>query len=81
MTTQVDVISVVLDEREYQDERWGLEGHHETGAYLSFIQHYVTRAMSEITVDNHMATLHSVRKIAALAVACMEDNGISKRIT
>ena len=80
---QHDAIKAILLERQYQDERWAdsrSHGHHETGAYLTFIQYYVTRAIDEITADDDAAVGHSIRKIAALAVACMEDNGISERI-
>ena len=74
-----DALDALAKEREYQDERWAnfpSSGHHETGAYLTFINSYVMRAMVELTENNEPLALDTVRKIGALAVACMEDNGI-----
>lgn len=78
---QNDAIRAVIGERVYQDNRWADSpsgGHHETAAYITYIQHYVTRAIAEITTDDR-AALGTIRKIAALAVACMEDNGVVER--
>ena len=78
---QFEALQAIVDERKYQDYRWANSdsgGHHEIAAYLAFIQHYVTRAIDEATDDNP-DVVHSIRKIAALAVACMEDNGAASR--
>lgn len=78
---QHDAIKAVINERLYQDKRWAnssSQGHHETAAYLAYIQDYVRKAIAEVTTDDDNV-LHTVRKIAALAVACMEDNGVLER--
>src|SRR5260221_14630936 len=78
--TRSDAFDAIVGERVYQDQRWASSpsmGHHETGAYLSFLQSYITRAIDEITQnETDEQALDSGRKIAALAVACMEDNGV-----
>lgn len=71
-------------ERHYQAVRWNEEttetgGKHSVTEFLVFIQDYTNEALHVLTRNPEpQATeeaLHIVRKIAALGVACMEQNG------
>jgi hypothetical protein len=75
MSTRKQVYEVIDTERDYQDRRWGPRSN-STAAYLTFMRHWLTRAEQEATKDDdpHRA-LTSIRKVAALAVACMEEHG------
>lgn len=73
------VYSAITEEREYQDKRW-LGHKHSNTEFLVYIDHYVKQAFSAVsTQDGEQATLGALRKIAALAVAAMEENGIERR--
>lgn len=82
------VYECINTERNYQDERW--PGHkHSITEYLVYIKHYLDLAMTKrSTRDDHIdqlnvhsqeSSLNDLRKIAALAVACMEENGCIDR--
>jgi hypothetical protein len=48
--------------------------------YLVYIEHYVNQAKAKVSVeDGEESALSDLRKIAALAVAAMEENGLSRR--
>ena len=83
MDTRQHVYNIINGERDYQDKRWGGESHDKyksVGDFLIYIDDYVRRAKEIYTSDTDVdATLHVVRKIAALAVACMEYNGAPPR--
>jgi len=75
-------------ERDYQDRRWNSstttsDGKHSTAEFVLYMEDYIAQARSELSRNadpeaNDMA-LHTVRKIAALAVSCMEQNGVRVR--
>lgn len=78
-----DVYSLIDGERDYQDSL----SHTRTdgcakgvGDYLVLIQHYTTKAMEAWTVNpGNEAGLDVVRKIAGIAVNCMEKHGAPPR--
>lgn len=75
---QPEVIDAIVDERIYQDAKW--HDWHDAAAFLTFIHHYVIRGMAEATKDNNpIPVMDTMRKIAALALACMEQNGVVRR--
>lgn len=75
-----EVYHLIDGERDYQISRWKtLERHHEIGTWLAFMQHYLTRAIADITKANHREAMCNIRKIAALAVVAMEDHGAPER--
>lgn len=83
-TTRMSVFHVISHERDYQTKRWGddgHEGHKPVPMFLLYMQHYLAEATTFVTKqgDTSEGALHAVRKIAALAVACMEHNGAPKR--
>lgn len=87
-TDRSKVYEVIDAEREYQDSRWHAsstdsEGLHSNLEFLVYIRDYVEEAMhfcsrNEDPVANDFAK-KSLRKIAALAVAAMEQNGVVAR--
>lgn len=83
-----DVFAVIQGERVYQALRWGepsgdafVEPYHEVAAYLTYMQHYLDEAKKRATKEmSPVASLHAIRKVAALAVACMEWHGAPSRV-
>jgi hypothetical protein len=80
-----NVYFAIDGERDYQDtlaeqRGWPKEGRvpaQSTGDYLVLLKVYIDRAMVAWT-DNSgdLAALDVVRKVAGIAVHCMEDNGV-----
>lgn len=66
-------------EREYQETKW--TGHeHEVGAYITMLDFYVAEAKKGwVKNSGDAAALESIRKIAGIAVACMEAHGAPER--
>jgi hypothetical protein len=89
---RADVYKAIDGEREYQ-QKWEdaeSKGKHETGAFILFMEHYLQEARRlESTLENggnHIQKVHGaegsldfVRKVTALGVACMEQNGAPPR--
>ena len=76
-----DVYYAIDSEREYQEQRWPRPQHNHTNTeYLVYIRYYVNKALDAVSYeDDDSSTLPALRKIAALAVAAMEENGIEYR--
>ncbi len=74
-------------ERDYQDSLW--PGHTDVanpltiGEFLLLIDQYVHFARDQWVVESkpELETLHDIRKIAGIAVNCMEQHGAPKRTT
>jgi hypothetical protein len=89
---RADVYKAIDGEREYQ-QKWEdaeSKGKHETGAFILFMEHYLKEARRlESTLENggnvnwkvngKEGSLDFVRKVTALGVACMEQNGAPER--
>lgn len=85
MTTREEVYAVLDGEREYQG-KWDnapSEGLHEVGAFICFMQDYLDEARHQISrgsdPEASLAALHTLRKVTAMGVACMEQHGAPKR--
>lgn len=86
-STRQEVYNAIDGERDYQEERWNpsttpTAGVHSNLEFLVFIQDYVQEAMHKSSRDAGAEltfTKHSLRKIAALAVAALEQNGVEPR--
>ena len=80
-------VKAIKYERKYQDKLWGKNFHDNEWApseWLDFIEAYVNKARAGLLGCEHRAAGHHVqmdnmRKIAALAVAAMENRGVVKR--
>jgi hypothetical protein len=79
MPTRAEVFTAIESERDYQQKRW--PGHvHGTGSYLAYIDSYLRKAVNTATCSSDDAgTMDVIRKIVALCVACMEENGVWTR--
>lgn len=79
-----DVYLALDSEREYQHKKWGSETHTVT-EYLLYMEHslFLARAMaSSLSMSdeaNKRKVLDCVRKVTALGVVCMEDEGAPRR--
>lgn len=77
-----DAYCAIDSEREYQDRKWGGPSHDEThsaGDFVAYIQRAARKALDHDSKGDEDAVLHEVRQIAALAVACMESQGVRYR--
>jgi|SRR5690242_2097269 len=77
------VYALIDSERDYQDKRWPRPAHnHSITEYLVYIRDYVESALHQVTHEDGDAGIRGhVRKIAALAVVCLEDHGAPARVT
>lgn len=84
MATREEVFEAINSERDYQDSLWSEEGHRNPlliGEFLVLLSVYIRKAQEEWTVEPkpEINSLNTVRKIAGIAVNCMEQNGAPKR--
>jgi hypothetical protein len=90
ITTRVEVYKAIDSERDYQDnfvlpERRYYQTH-TLGEFILMLNQYSAQAMEKWThhtdaIDDFPESLHIVRKIAGLAVRCMEQHGAPERKT
>lgn len=74
-----EVYAAIDGERNYQDVRWGPTPR-TVGEFVTYIQRYTTKLIEAASDnDGDEAALEVVRKVAALAVACMEQHGAPPR--
>lgn len=76
--TRQEVFALVDQEREHQDNKWGTvrQHPHEVGGWLTIMRVYLQRAEAGWLGDlSDGESLAEVRKVAALAVACLEQHG------
>ena len=83
-----EVYKIIDGERAYQDERWNentteSRGLHNPYEWLVFIQDYLTEAIHIASREEEPAakekTMEWIRKIGAMSVAAMEQNGVKPR--
>lgn len=69
-----EVYKLIDTEREYQDKKW--KGHkHEVGAYILLLEDYVLQArIAWVQNSGDHYALDNIRKIAGIAVHCMEEH-------
>lgn len=82
------VYELIDGERDYQELRWNghttsTHGAHSVTEFLVFIRDYVDEALHTVSRKGEPEASElasaNVRKIAALAVACMEQHGAPAR--
>lgn len=83
MTDRKEVYEAIDSERDYQNNlppsRTSGEVH-TIGDYVTMMQHYQNELVREWTINPGDAqALQIMRKIAGIAVHCMEDHGAPKR--
>ena len=86
--TRAETFVAIDSELDYQLQRWNAsttvtEGNHTVGEFLVFMQDYLREAFTQISRNgepeaSEMA-LNTIRKITALGVSCMMQNGSPHR--
>ena len=78
---RAEVYDAIDGERDYQNKQWsGPDHQHEVGAYITLLAAYVQKAQTAWTdKSGDYDALHVIRKIAGIAVHCMEEHGAPKR--
>ena len=88
MATRQEVYAAIDGERDYQDARWNentttTNGVHTVTEYILFMEHYLTDARRLISTQGEPKAsqdgLDFIRKVVALGVVCMEQNGVVPR--
>lgn len=87
MSTRQDVYDAIDTERAYQDSLWPQDGSPGApnpltiGEFVLMLEEYAARARAEWTAEKkpEHRTLGIVRKVAAIAVNCMEQHGAPRR--
>jgi hypothetical protein len=84
--TRQRVYKAIDGERKYQDILWAnteSQGTHAPLEFFAYIRSYVNEAMEELCRRNEksarVVAMHIMRKVAGLAVSCMEKNGVFDR--
>ena len=80
---RTEIYKLIDGEREYQEARWpSLYHDHSATEYLVYIRDYTEEALHRVSRDwDESFALENMRKIAALAVACMERHGSPGRLS
>jgi hypothetical protein len=87
-SSRSEVFDAINGERNYQDHKWNEDttesgGRHTLTEWIMFIEDYVDEAKRvysrEPDPDASIFVQHTLRKIAALAVAAMEEHGAQTR--
>jgi hypothetical protein len=78
MIKREHVYLIIESERKYQDDNW--PGTASVGEHLVLMQTYLNQAMQKWThTKGDESALEEIRKIAALAIRCMEQHGVAVR--
>lgn len=81
--TRQEVYSVLDEEREYQDSKWGGKHHdnyHQVEAWMVYMQAYLNKAINRISTESGpQGGLEELRKVVALGIACFEIHGVPER--
>lgn len=82
MTTRQEVFAAIDGERAYQDGQWPENAPSDPrplsiGEYILLIEEYCAKARLEWSRARRpeIEALHQIRKIAGIAVRCMENHG------
>lgn len=79
---QENVFDLIVQERQYQDTKWGLPHQHEVGGWLTLMQVHLNKAQEAwASSKGNVAALDELRKIIALGVACAEEYGMPPRVS
>jgi len=84
-----DVYKLIDEERDYQDRKWAAQKGHPhpksdfdlaIADWLIYIERVLSKAKDRIYYLKEAEALDEVRKIAAVCVACMENNETPPRL-
>lgn len=88
MVSREEVYQAIDSERDYQDGRWNettttSEGLHTPAEWLVYIQDYLREAFTQASrfgnPESNDMVMNTIRKITAMGVAAMEQNGAPHR--
>lgn len=81
MTSQEFVIAAVIDERSYQDGKWGTiaDNPHTIGKWVVIMQQELNEALMAAVENDIEQSLAEIRQVAAVAIACLEQHGVTFR--
>jgi len=74
-----DIYNVIDKERDYQDNKWGLE-EHPISQFVCDIDEHLRRLKNHCYNLDNLEMLDEIRKISALTVKCMEVHGYIERL-
>lgn len=76
-----EVYRAIDSERDYQNEKWSefSDENNNWADWLLYIEHHLNKAKESVYDSHNTSFLHEIRKIAALAVACGEQNNMPSR--
>ena len=79
--TTTEVIKEIEIERDYQNHKWGKDHDQKEsiGDFMIYMDEYLESAKRRLTRNSKQQALEQIRKVAALAVACMEIHGCPSR--
>jgi len=83
--TREEVYKLIDGERTYQEKKkvaynWRSDEYNGVGDFITYIDVYLTQAKTRLTKETgNQGGLDELRKVAALAVACMETFGCPAR--
>jgi hypothetical protein len=86
--TRNEVYAAIDGERDYQDMRWNEQttetaGKHSVEEFVLYMEHYLHESRRLLSTQASPKAIHDgldfVRKVTAMGVACMEQNGIVPR--
>ena len=78
--TRKEVFTAINSERDYQDDKWGLEDTHSLEEWVLYMEEYIAKARKALADDeDDDEALENIRKVAGLVVAAMEDHGAPQR--
>lgn len=80
--TRFDIWAAILNERNYQDEKWGHPDHHPHSIFewIGIMEREIAEvkeAFFQRSADEEM--LGEILQVVAVGVACMEQHGIVER--
>jgi hypothetical protein len=90
IASREQVYDAVSNERDYQDFKWSEHttlsgGRHSPAEWLVYMQDYLSEAIHQAAryadPQGRDMVLHTIRKITAMGVACMEQNGAPRRVS
>lgn len=85
MPTRQEVYEAIDSERDYQKEVWGsvdgIDNPMEVGSFLALLDIYLADAKDQFRreMKPEKEAIETMRKIASIAVNCMEQHGAPKR--
>lgn len=82
------IYSALNEERDYQDRRWNkettiTEGQHSVAEFVLFMDTYIQEIKRDLSYNGEpeasQLALDKLRKVTAMGIACMEQNGLVRR--